>query len=254
MARKFSPNKEIITQLQLAPPPPKVVPAVAYPEEEGTYKGLRWYITSISILTMDEFKKGYLPFLYDCKQVIDMARERKEIRELAEKLTSGLDSNEKKAIAIHNWVYSNIKYEIKPEIVMPWELIKGESGDCKSFTCLTASLLGLAGIPCWLKLVELDGLEYLHIYPLGKLSWEVVDSVGRYVFKEVKPITAYILFEVDKTPDMPPKPLPQAGEVPIITEVTEQQFLKTASILATIAGMGLITYTVISELKKGGKK
>lgn len=226
--------KQFITQLQEAPEIPPVIPAVPYPSKEGTYKGSKYYITATTENTVDEFLRVYLSFLATCKEIALEGRNNKAIQELALKITQGKTSTYDKAKAIHSWVYKNITYQKKPKIVPPWDLIKPEiSGDCKSFAVLIASLLGVINIPCWFKLVEIPGYTALHIYNIANLSWEVIDGTGAYPFREVKPVSGYVLFEVDRIIAIPPQPLPQTGVIP--SEIKEA--LSTAGKVAIGAGV-----------------
>ena len=143
-----------------------------------------------------------------------MGRKDASVVAVSEQITGKLTTNYDKAKAIHNWVHTNIEYKRNPLVIPPWTLIeKGGGGDCKSFAVLTASLLGIAGIPCWLKLIKINGLEILHIYDIAKISWDAVDSVGARAFSEASPISGYILYEIDKTTDWPPKPLPSGSAI-----------------------------------------
>jgi len=237
MTRSFTPDRNFITRLQVAPKIPPVIPAVPYPEEEGIYKGARWYGTALSRLALNELMEGYLSFLDQCKQIILLGREHPQVRNLALKITEGKAN---KAEAIHRWIHENVRYEKNPVIVMPWELIKpGASGDCKSFTCLAGAMLGIVGIPCWLKLVEIDGYPYLHIYNLGKLTWKSIDATGAYFDREVKPISGYILFEVDKTREFPPKPLPEPGTISFPEIPREMGKIALVSAIVGVVGLGI---------------
>jgi len=239
LKNKWSPSKEFITQLQLAPEIPPVIPVAPYPEAEGTYKGSRYYITATTPLVVDDFLKNYLSFMAQAKEITYLGRERTEISLLALYITQNKKSDYDKAKAILDWVYKNIKYERTNDFVMPWELIKpGINGDCKSFTTLIASLLGVVKIPCWFKLVKIDGYETLHVYNLASLSWEAVDGVGGYFSREVKPVSGYILFEMDKTINWPPKPLPSEAGI-YLPEIPEKlkQILPLIGVFVGSAGV-----------------
>ncbi len=244
MPNTWIPSKEFLERLREKP---KVIPAVslvaaeAYPFEEGVHKGSRYYTTAISPIIIDSFLKDYLDFMHQSKELILLGRERLELGILALYITGKAVTNEEKAKAIHNWVYKYVNYQRMPEIIPPWELIKpGVNGDCKSFAVLIASLLGILNIPSWLKLVKVDGLNTLHIYSIARLTWEVVDGVASKMGFEIKPISGYLLFEIDKTPDWPPKPLPsEAGAVfPDIPEKLKEYFPVFA---IGLASLGIIT-------------
>ena len=249
MASTWIPSKEFLERLREKPKvvPARVAPAVAlvaaepYPFDEGVHKGSRYYTTAVSPVIIDSFLKDYLSFMHQCKEMILMGRERMELGILALFITQKAVTTEEKAEAIHNWVYKYVSYQRIPEIIPPWELIKpGVNGDCKSFAVLIASLLGVLNIPSWLKLVKVNGLDTLHIYNVAKLSWEVVDGVASKMGFEIKPISGYLLFEIDKTPDWPPKPLPSdaGAELPDIPEKLKQ-YVPVFAI--GLASLGIIT-------------
>lgn len=207
-------SKEFITKLQEAPKPPVVVPIVPYPEEEGIHEGNRYYATGVSQGLIQTLLSDYLFFLEESKQAILMGRQNSQVQNLAISITEGKENTYEKAKAIHSWVYSNIFYNRTPHIIPPWDLIKpGTKGDCKSFAVLVASLLGLADIPCWLKLVKISSVPDLHIYGQANLTWAVVDAVGSLFNREVKPVSGYVLYEIDRTAIWPPRVLPSGAEV-----------------------------------------
>lgn len=213
-------SKEFITKLQEAPKPPVVVPVVPYPEAEGIHKGSQYYTTAISQTIIHSFLENYLSFLEQCKDVILTGRENSQIQNLALSITEGKESTYEKAEAIHKWVNENVDYKRTPYIVPPWELIKPEvSGDCKGFAALVGSLLGAVDIPCWLKLVRIGGTVDLHVYDLASLTWGVVDAVGSWFDREIKPVSGYIVYEIDRTTTWPPKPLPSGAGVQIPEKV-----------------------------------
>jgi len=240
MGYQFSPSREFIEKLQRIPKPKIPLFAVPYPEREGVYKGSRWYSTALDETIINDFVTDYLPFLYQSKNLIIMARKDKNVISLTKKIIEGKTTKTDKAKAIHNWVYSNITYKRTARIVPPWEIINIKTGDCKSYACLTGAMLGIAGIDCWLKLAKIDNIDVLHIWDIAYLSWEPVDSVGAFVFREVHPVAGYILFEVDKTLGYPPKPAPEAGTT-IIPEKIKEGIKKyfAYGAIATMAGLGI---------------
>ena len=60
----------------------------------------------------------------------------------------------------------------------PSRLIDTKRGDCKSFTVLISTLLGIQGIPTWFKLVVAGSDIPNHIYNFAKTSWYPVDGTG----------------------------------------------------------------------------
>lgn len=248
MQYNWTPSKDFASSLQIAPRIPPVIPAIPYPEEEGTYKGSRWYTIAVSSVIIDDFIKTYLSFLEECKEIALLGREKEEIKALALKITQDKKTSYDKAEALHSWVYKNIEYERTPYIIPPWELIKpGVAGDCKSFAVLITSFLGAVNIPCWFKLVKIGNIEILHIYNLASLTWEVVDGVGAYVFKEASPISGYIIFEIDKTFGWPPKPLPSGGGW-YIPEKFKGELLPLIAIFGGAAG--IISLVALKMRKK----
>lgn len=243
MQYNWTPSKKFASDLQRVPKIPPVIPAVPYPEEEGVYKESRYYSTATSPVIIDIFIKDYLSFLGDCKEIVYLGRQKEKLRDLALKITRETTTTYEGAKAIHSWVYKNVEYERTPYLIYPWELVKpGVNGDCKSFAVLIASLLGIVNIPCWFKLVKVGDLEVLHIYNLVSLSWEVLDGVGAYPFSEVKPVSGYVIFEVDRTLNWPPKPLPSGGGIPIIPE----EWKKFLPLFGLIAGsVGVVSLAII---------
>lgn len=213
--------KEIITALQILPP--VAVPIEVYPEREGTYGGSRYYSTA-----QDEAKiqslTGYLALLNKWKGIALSSRGNADLQRLSNDICNGLGTSYRKTQAIHRWVFYNINYTQTSSLIPPDELVKRRAGDCKSFSVLIATLLGIQGIPSWFKLVQLKGMEARHIYNFTYTSWFAVDGTGYFCFSEVKRVIGYMLFEVDKTVSLPPKPLPspvEADEAPPVIWVEE---------------------------------
>jgi len=237
-------SKEFITKLQEAPKPPIVVPIVPYPEAEGTYQGSRYYTTAISQSIIDSFLKDYLSFLDQSRDVALTGRKNSQIQNLALSITEGKAGAYEKAKAIHQWVNQNIDYKRTPYIVPPWELIKPEvSGDCKGFTALVASLLGVVNIPCWLKLVRIGNTVDLHVYDLASLTWGVVDAVGSWFGREVKPVSGYIVYEIDRTTTWPPRPLPSGAGI-YIPEELKKALLPIGILGGTIGAAALALWLI----------
>lgn len=243
---RWSPDKAFVTELQALPPVPPVIPAIPYPTKQGTYNGCKWYATGLDAIEIDRLVNDFLLFLLECKAMIMMGKENEEIQDIAINITEGSSTNYDRVKAIHNWVYENIEYKREPIIVPPWELIKlNVAGDCKSFTTLTGSLLGAVGIPSFVKLVKVNGLDILHIYNLANLSWEAVDGTGELFPNEVKPVSAYILFQIDEPIDFPPKPLPDVGTIIIPEE--EVHTLKNVVMIGALGGaIGLLIWSILN--------
>lgn len=240
-------SKQFVTKLQEAPKPPVIIPAVPYPEEEGIYEGSRYYSTAISRGIIGELVANYLPFLEQSKDVVLTGRANSEVRNLALSITEGRPTTYEKAKAIHGWVHRNVDYERTEYIIPPWDLIKPVvKGDCKSFACLVGSLLGIAGIPCWLKLVRIGTASELHIYDFASLTWGVVDAVGAYFAREVKPVSGYIFYEIDRTQTWPPRTLPSGAEIDLPQQATT---LISIGLLA----VGAIGFMTLVSLVRGKK-
>jgi len=215
-------SKDFITKLQEAPIPPVVVPAVPYPEEEGSYGESRYYSTATSQAIIDDLLKDFLSFLGQSKEAALMGRDNGQVRDLAVSIIKDTTSPYDRAKAIHEWVYENVEYRRTPYIIPPWELIRPEvSGDCKSFAVLVASLLGVANIPCWFKLAKIGGVVDLHIYDLASLTWAIADAVGAYFGREVNPVAGYVIYEIDRTSSWPPRPLPSGSGIYIPEKLKE---------------------------------
>lgn len=217
--------KALITHLQELPR--LIVPVKIYPYREGEYQGSGYYATANDEASVDALTH-YLPHLSSWKNLVFEARERSDIKNLAEEITSPCQYNMDKISAIHRWVFRNIGYKTTREIISPWKLIETRQGDCKSLTCLISALLGVLNISSWFKLVQLKGYEARHIYSYVKASWYPVDGTGLYCFEEIKRVTGYILFEIDRTYDMPPAALPSPGEAEVVPP----------PLLATLEGEG----------------
>ena len=231
-------SKEFVTKLQEAPEPPVIVPAVPYPEEEGVYQGSRYYSAAISRTIIDELLANYLSFLEQSKDVVLTGRGNAEVKNLALSITEGRPTTYEKAKAIHGWVHQNVEYQRTEYIIPPWDLIRpGASGDCKSFAALVGSLLGLAGIPCWLKLVRIGTASDLHIYDFASLTWAIVDAVGSHFLSEVKPVSGYVIYEIDRTGTWPPRVLPSGAEIEI-----PEKLKKALPLIGAIGGtIGAVT-------------
>ncbi len=122
------------------------------------------------------------------------------IRELAEKICSGLDEKDylSEAVAIYNFVKTNVRYMrdprtkelIKKPTVLVKQLLAGTQpqADCDETSCLIAALLLATGASCRLVTVAFQDLrhageqQYTHIFtqafePRSK-TWVTVDTVA----------------------------------------------------------------------------
>jgi len=213
--------KELITKLQILPR--AIVPIAVYPSREGSYGTSRYYATAQNEAQVHSILE-YLPLLDKWKRIAISSRENEELRRLSADICRNIGTNYGKVKAIHDWVFSNIDYMRTSSLITPDTLIKTRAGDCKSFTVLISTLLGIQGIPSWFKLVQMSGVEPRHIYNYVLTSWYPVDGTGYFCFSEVKRVIGYLLFEVDKTSSTPPRPLPspvEAEEVPPAIAVEE---------------------------------
>jgi len=70
--------------------------------------------------------------------------------------------------AVFNFLIKKIQYRIDPEgkqfIKVPARLMKDGTGDCKSYSILTASVLNCLGIECVMRFVSYDSGDYSHVY------------------------------------------------------------------------------------------
>jgi len=229
--------KALITHLQELPR--LIVPVKIYPYKEGEYQGNRYYVTANDEASVDALTR-YLPYLSSWRNLVFEARKRSDIKDLAEEITSPCLYSMDKISAIHRWVFTNIEYKTTTKIIPPWELIKTRQGDCKSFTCLISAFLGVLNISSWFKLVQLKGYEARHIYNYVKLSWHPVDGTGLYCFEEIKRVTGYILFEIDRTYDMPPTALPSPEEAEVVPPpifIQEGDIMSIAMILLLLGAI-----------------
>lgn len=243
--------KELITRLQTLPPIP--VPVKIYPSRTGEYRGSRWYSTGQDEAGVIEFSK-YLSILNNWKNVVLEGRTRKDLNDLAIEITKNSTGLTDKTKAIHRWVFNNINYLKTPILIPPWDLIRIRIGDCKSFSVLTATLLGIVGVRCWFKLVQMKGYEARHIYDYAEMSWFPIDGTGAYPFQEVQRVTGYMLFEIDRTSSWPPMPLPspvEAEEVPWPIPLFTGLMRKIGYLAITgVAIAGL--FLSVKSIKEGG--
>lgn len=234
--------KELITRLQILPAP--LVKVKIYPEITGKDNGSRYYLTGIdgeTLVGLGAFIQN--GFLREAKRLALEGRGKKNLQDLAKKITEGKPTLYDKVEAMHHWIFKNVEYQRTSYIVPPWKLIEPEtSGDCKSFACLISSLLGITGVPSWFKLVSFkDTFTPRHIYNNALISWQPVDGTGAYCFSEVKGVTGYILYEVDRTESFPPKTPLTEEAVPWIPPQLEymKKFLPLLA-LGGAASLGLI--------------
>lgn len=200
--------KEIITRLQILPEIAIPIAVEIYPEIESTYAGSRFYCTAQTQAEVNIFISHYLAVVNSWKNIAINSRESSYLKSLSNDITKDIVTSYGKTKAIHDWVFYNISYKETSSLIPPETLAKTRAGDCKSFTVLIATLLGIQGIPCWFKLVQFSDISVRHIYNYVLTSWQPVDGTGYFCFEEVKRVIGYMLFEVDKTYDSPPRPLP----------------------------------------------
>ena len=200
--------KELITHLQILEPVPSLV--AVYPEKQGNYRGSDYYCVADSSDKLNVLL-SYLSIMNDWKMLIFEERKNPELIHLSNEICKNAYTKESKIRKIHSWVFNNIEYFRTPYLVPPSRLIDTKRGDCKSFTVLISTLLGIQGIPSWFKLVIAGSDVPNHIYSYAKTSWYPVDGTGYFPFDEISGIQGYLLFEVDDTPDFPPRPVPQGA-------------------------------------------
>lgn len=121
-----------------------------------------------------------------------------DILALANEITSGLQSDREKLVAIHDWVASNIKYDVEdlmePNVKKPQDalsVLKRRSGVCAGYSALTAALLRASGIPArvvngWARQWNETWVDLLRSLPEDLLSngnhaWNEVLVDGRWV-------------------------------------------------------------------------
>lgn len=214
--------KELITRLQMLPEVAIPIAVEVYPEIESTYGGSRYYCTAQTQAEVNIFISHYLAVVNSWRNIAIAGRESSYLKKLSDDITKDKVTSYGKAKAIHDWVFYNISYKETSSLVPPEELAKTRAGDCKSFTVLITTLLGIQNIPCWFKLVQFSDINVRHIYNYVLTSWQPVDGTGYFCFEEVKRVIGYMLFEVDKVDTSPPRPLPSpvgAEEVPPPLEV-----------------------------------
>lgn len=85
-----------------------------------------------------------------------------EVRKLADEITAGLDTHEKQAAAIYQWVNKNVRYLLVVLDFGGWvphsttEILKNGYGDCKDYTTLIYALLKAKGIESTPALINAD--------------------------------------------------------------------------------------------------
>jgi len=236
--------KELITKLQILPPIP--VPVAVYPTKEGTYAGSRYYSAAQTQLQVNELVR-YLSTLSEWRSIVLQSRADTYLQKLSNDICQGLNTNYQKTKAIHRWVFDHINYMQTSSLIPPKKLVETRAGDCKSFTTLISTLLGIQAIPSWFKLVQLYDISPRHIYTFALNSWTPVDGTGYFCFSEVQRVIGYLLFEVDKTTTSPPQPPPSpigAEEYPPVLTIEE-----IAGLLPLI-GIGALVALGIKEIRE----
>lgn len=173
-----------------------------YIERRGSSGGHDWILVGANEYEIQKlsFSPAYWSRIMELWVV--PGRSHLDLIDLIGNITGELDSQLEKAMSIADWVYANVEYIINTE-APPWDLVRpGVTGDCSSFAPLVCVLLGICGIPCWLKQTAF-WLEpfYSHVYTLAYLpeGWYVVDPTARPVIsREVRDVSSYGLFEIDE--------------------------------------------------------
>jgi len=234
--------KDLITKLQLATP--IAVPVAVYPEREGKYEGSDYYCAASSEVKI-RFLIEYLPVLADWKRIVIQSRQNYKLRDLSYRICQGKLTKYDKIKAVHDWVYFNIDYQQTATLVPPDRLVSERRGDCKSFTVLISTLLGIQEIPTWFKLVQLYDDIPRHIYNFAAGTWYPVDGTGYFAFEEVKRVIGYMLFEVDSTITSPPRPAPSSVSA---EEYPPPVILETIGEFSPIIALGLLL--AISKIRR----
>lgn len=134
----------------------------------------------------------------DLMPSLDIQSAHADIIALANEITSGLQSDREKLIAIHDWVASNIKYDVEDFLAPPIEkpqdalsVLRRKSGVCSGYSSLTAALLRASGIPArvvggWARQWNETWADLLQNLPEDLLSdgnhaWNEVFVDGRWI-------------------------------------------------------------------------
>lgn len=134
----------------------------------------------------------------DLMPSLDIQSTHPDILALANEITRGLQSDREKLVAIHDWVPSNIKYDVedfvelhakKPQDAL--SVLKRRSGVCAGYSALTAALLRASGIPArvvhgWARQWNETWVDLLRNLSKDELSngnhsWNEVFVDGRWV-------------------------------------------------------------------------
>ena len=121
------------------------------------------------------------------------------IRNLAGRVIGNKINDTDQAVAIYDYVRSNIRYVREPkgqDIFQSAEttLALG-AGDCEDEFVLVGALARLAGIPVKAKVISQDSITFTHIYPLLKVNgkWVPMDTtLGGILGREPQYLTGRI--------------------------------------------------------------
>jgi hypothetical protein len=85
----------------------------------------------------------------------------------AEKITAGIEDNDKKVNAIFDWVYKNVEKKMTVSLPSALDVLNTMSGDCNEHTYLFVALARAAGLPAKIKigLAFHEGSFYYHAWP-----------------------------------------------------------------------------------------
>jgi len=246
LVKPLTPTPEIIDYFKTV----AAAPLEKYLKKEGIYEGHRWF--KLSANYTESLKLPFSPATsmktYD--NWIKKGRDMDILKVLTLGITLGETTKRGKAEKIAYWIRNNVKYELNAE-APPWQLIiPGINGDCSSFTPLAATMLGIAGISTWEKIISFWGdVEYAHEYILAEVEngWVVIDPTPTGIFTppishECGNISSYSLFEWDLTGENIPSLRPP-DERPAILPFPSVDLLTAGTI---IGGIGAATYLLTS--------
>jgi len=100
------------------------------------------------------------------------------IKELAGRITHGINLNRERAFALSDWVFKNITKDITVSVPSAVEVLRVRRGDCNEHTALYTALARAAGIPCKtvVGIVYKDGMFFYHAWPAVFLGyWHQLD-------------------------------------------------------------------------------
>ncbi len=135
-----------------------------------------------AVLALADGPEGIRQTLYIMRRLVRESQFDDEIRKLAESIIAGVPGKEfyRQAKAIHDWIFSNIKYTLDNEgferIAGPQYTLAQRSGDCDDMAVLEAALLKAIGHPARFVAMAQEPDAFCHVYIETKIGSNWVPS------------------------------------------------------------------------------